>query len=236
MTTIVSTPFKEGVVVISDTRATDHRYHQYIAYDKVSPMLGYTISDNVSFYIGGAGASIGTESVIYPFLKYLQKKSAEFCVNLSTLDLPQFVEYINNLSGIYISKEALPTELSLAEHCAFLIIIKTPKFLAVFKSNYLGGLCITVDSLHQYTEQERKNPNNASLFEGVGSGSMYILGALLLQNQISPLHLKEEEEIVNWAKKYFKQGIIRDLGSSTENGLNIRIIYRDSRESKNIRV
>ena len=163
------------------------------------------------------------------------KKSNELCVDLGDLNLPQFVEYINNISATYMSRVVPPAELSLIEHCHFLILVKSPKFLAAFKSNYLGGLCITIDSLNQYSSTEH-DPNAASVFEGVGSGSMYILGALLLENENSPLYLKEESEILAWAKKYFTRGITRDLGSSTDYGLNVRIIYKDKRESKNIRL
>ena len=68
--------------------------------------------------------------------------------------------------------------------------------------------------------------------KGVGSGSRYLVGALLLQNNVKPLSTWSKEEAITWIKSNFRSVIDLDLASSTTWGLHIRVIYKDNRKSE----
>lgn len=234
MTTIVSLPFKDGVAVLSDTRATTYDFKEYVSYNKVSEDLGYSLDQDVGVWVAGAGASTGIETLFYPFLQYFERKCSEYCVDLNDLKLNQFIELFNNLSATYFRTVITSAELFLSEYCMFLLIVRTRKFLTVLKTSCpVGGLCLNVNPLGEPTSEDVPN----SLFSGVGSGCSYILGALLLENEKErPLYDWGEEEVLNWAKGYFQKVITLDLGSNTKNGLNVLFIYKNRKECKKYRI
>lgn len=226
MTTIVSCPFSQGLILYSDTRATDtHSFEKYTANNKTTFGLAYTLPDNVELFISGAGISIGTETLMYPFFKEFELKCIEYCVNLNSLEKTQFIDFFNNIGATYL-KSLTPIDYEIIAGSVFIISVKTAKFLGSFKTSITGGLTIgypTKDLL-------------MGDFVGVGSGSRYVLGALLLEHKKNPLTTRSEEEMVQWGKNYFERVIEMDLASSVESGLNIRIIYKNPlKESKLIK-
>lgn len=215
MTTIVTVPYKDGIALVSDTRATDtSSFQRYHCRKQNGPVC--KLNNGLEIFIGLAGASIGAEAMIHPFIKTLERTLQNYCIDINLLEKMEFTSLMNNISMRHYLKHSsefaeVPSQ--------FLFIFKTKKLLFALNGGILG-FC-TPNNLNSVNVAELDHESN---FTQTGSGGRYAMGAILLENKINPWIKKSQEEVVDWFKSYFGKVIAPDIASSIIPSFHITLV------------
>lgn len=217
-TTIISIPTKEGIIIAADTQGTDTRsFETYVCKSKTTNNL--VNLKGVEIYVSGAGAAFGDIICGGSFYSYFEKKCLEYCIDLNVFSANEIIGFICMLGVDYL-KKIHPVEADWMNHSSFIITIKTQKTLFSVKSD-LPFFCefrtVLIDDLTW--EGDTKN------LVGVGSGSRYVLGAVLYKLKKEG-DFKTNKEAKEWVINYLKPIIELDLASSVKRGLSVFDIYK----------
>ena len=216
-TTIISCPFDKGVIVATDTRATDTRaFTPFYTPRKTDSYM--SVENEVQFHVSGAGFSNVTSLIASSFFQMMVQFNQSYNIKMSAMDSPLiFMDYFNELCSRHFLKRLSPLELEVLFNSVMILTVKTPKFIFSFETTFDGGSCFF----------QGRNGQTFTSLGAIGSGSRYILGNALVQDSLRPFEKKSLEEVRQWIIDHFKQSTKRDIGSSTSKGLHLTIVHKE---------
>ena len=240
MTTIVTTPFKEGILVVSDTRATNtHTLEIYACTDKTTGNLCSLLP--IEMYIAAAGVGGVIQFAIHPLISYIQLTCLQYKIDLNKMSVANFFEFFSSTTSKYFRekrteiKESLTInniDLEILESSAIILTVRTKRFLACVNVTLPCGSCFLLRKdtdakfVHE-TEQREIEEFHKQSFLHTGSGGRCVMGAIAVQNQRKPWITKTKQESIKWFYKNFQTAISMDNGSGIDSGLNILVVPKD---------
>lgn len=221
-TTIISCPFDEGLIIATDTQATDTQsFVPYYTPSKTDSYLFLDVEDGVEISVSGAGLSNGTSIVATYALRLIKQTLGLYNITIADLKTPQqFLDFFNQACGIHVIQRLSALQMQVNERSVWLLGVKTPNFIIGFQTNFEGGSCFNVDVARK---------GRISNLCGIGSGARYILGAAFVADKQKKFETRTKDEVVNWLKTNFAQIVHRDIASSVQNGLHLTILYRNKK-------
>jgi 20S proteasome alpha/beta subunit len=216
-TSIFSCPFKDGLIIATDTQATD--VSTYTAYYTDRKTDSYNdVSPNTQIYISGAGYSNGTTTIASEVFLKMREFLQGYNIRLDQIKTPiEFMNFFNQYCATQWFKKMNYVQSEIAANSAFIFTLKNPSFILSFETSFEGGSCFY---------RGRKDQTYTSLC-AIGSGSRYIMGCALVQDKKKPFEQRPFEEVKSWVVDTVKNAITRDMGSSTDKGLYLTVIHKN---------
>jgi len=216
-------------------------------------------SKDFQILCGVAGISIGYEFLLTPFFKYVQDQINQLKIDISDLDVFDLMELLNSLSARYFETAKLSgLQMELLNGVGSIVTIKTKRLIGCFSSS--GPISFSIpnlldqplqesdfsmryegfDSLSNTNKKQKELTSNTAhlskfIFNNVGSGSLYVLGAIIAQDHVNPWADKSEHQALSWFSKNFKNIIVADLASDSKKVLTVGTIYYNLNKSATIR-
>jgi hypothetical protein len=221
-TTIISIPYNKGVIVVSDTQATDlNSFTKYYTPNKSDCYFFQDFEPEVDLIASSAGYASYNGAVVAKIFNLLKQHLTHFNIELNSIKTQRdFIDLFNNLCG-RILKQLSPLEHEISSRSVCLLTVKTKNFVLSLETNFDAGTCF---SMNIY-DKARIHSNLLA----VGSGGRYILGAALKEDVDAPFCNRSLDQVLQWVSKNFKRVITRDLASSGDHGYSIVIVDKDKK-------
>jgi len=240
MTTIVTTPYREGILVVSDTRATDtSTLEAYACTDKTTGNLCSLL--DIEMYIAAAGVGGVIQFAIHPLISYMELTCLQYKIDVNKMSVSNFFEFFSSLTSKYFRekkneiKESLTInniDMEILASSAIILTIRTRRFITCLNVTIPCGSCFllrknTGAEFVNETEQKEIEEYHKQSFMQTGSGGRCVMGAMAVQNLRKPWINKTKQESIKWFYKNFQAAISLDNGSGIESGLNILVVPKD---------
>lgn len=220
-TSIAAVPYKEGYLLLSDSRATNGSTYEYYATDKL------VIYDH-HIAAGAAGAAIGLDAVVSPFLDYFTNFLKRYHYDLEDIDNPHMFMALFNLAVQECNTYASQLYIQLLQMGKFIFVFRTKKFTFAASCNLFGDDILESNGSFSINQELAKANNYGGDICAIGSGGRYLLGGFLSLNSQKLLRARSKEEVIESAKKIYLNTTMKDLASDVKQYMEVIDIPTDS--------